>query len=127
MLLRFVEGRPVSNVTTAFLSWIVEQETLQGCRVLVLFWDNASWHKSKEVQTWLRAYNRQAKAQNKVRLLICPLPKKSPWLNAIEPKWVLGKRAVCEARKVLSSDELQKRLYRYYRAKEQPQLKQKLA
>jgi hypothetical protein len=27
----------------------------------------------------------------------CLLPKHSPWLNAIEPKWVHGKRKVVEA------------------------------
>ena len=72
------------------------------------------------------AYNREAKARGKLRLLVCPLPKKSPWLNAIEPKWVHGKRAVCEARRVLSPEELQRRLCRYYRVEEQPPLKHKL-
>ena len=31
-----------------------------------------------------------------VRILSCLLPKQSPWLNAIEPKWVHGKRRVVE-------------------------------
>jgi hypothetical protein len=29
-------------------------------------------------------------------IISCPLPKQSPWLNAIEPKWVHGKRKVVE-------------------------------
>ena len=31
-----------------------------------------------------------------VRIVVCLLPKQSPWLNAIEPKWVHGKRKVVE-------------------------------
>jgi hypothetical protein len=32
-----------------------------------------------------------------VRIISCLLPKQSPWLNPIEPKWVHGKRRVVEA------------------------------
>jgi len=39
--LRFVDGRPVSHVTTAFLEWLCQQVQSQGQRVLVLIWDNA--------------------------------------------------------------------------------------
>jgi hypothetical protein len=42
MNLRFVEGRPVSQVTTDFLEWLCEQVREQGKSVLVLIWDNAS-------------------------------------------------------------------------------------
>jgi hypothetical protein len=42
MHLRFVSGRPVSQVTTDFLEWLCEQVQAQGKRVLVLIWDNAS-------------------------------------------------------------------------------------
>ncbi len=42
MHLRFVEGRPVSQVTTDFLQWLCEQVQAQGKHVLVLIWDNAS-------------------------------------------------------------------------------------
>jgi hypothetical protein len=34
MLLRFVEGRPVSPVTCAFLAWMAEQLAAEGVRVL---------------------------------------------------------------------------------------------
>ena len=36
-----------------------------------------------------------------VRLLACRLPRKSPWLNPIEPKWVHGKRASVEPDRLL--------------------------
>lgn len=55
--LRFVEGRPVSQGTTDFLEWLCEQVQAQGKRVLVLIWDNASWHVSKHVKTWLREHD----------------------------------------------------------------------
>ena len=36
-----------------------------------------------------------------VRILLCYLPTKSPWLNSIEPEWVHGKRQVLEPACVL--------------------------
>ncbi len=49
MLLRFVEGRPVSPVTTQFLSWLSQHLFQEGKRALLRVWDNASWHISKQV------------------------------------------------------------------------------
>jgi hypothetical protein len=51
MLLRFVDGRPVSAVTCAFLAWAAEQLAAEGVRVLALIWGNASWHISQEVRS----------------------------------------------------------------------------
>ncbi len=45
-----------------------------------------------------------------VRLLICRLPVKSPWLNPIEFKWVHGKRAVVEPARLLSAHEVAERV-----------------
>ncbi len=45
-----------------------------------------------------------------VRLLPCPLPIKSPWLNPIEPKWLHSKKRVVEAARILSTDELAERV-----------------
>ena len=39
-------------------------------------------------------------------VVACLLPKKGPWLNAIEPKWVHGKRRVVEADGKLSANQL---------------------
>ena len=91
MWIRFVDGRPVSSVTTQFLSWCCEELEKLGKKVLLLIWDNASWHVSKEVRRWLGKHNRKVKnsgGEAGVRILSCLLPKQSPWLNAIEPKWV---------------------------------------
>jgi hypothetical protein len=49
MLLRFVAGRPVSAMTTAFLAWCSERLAAQTLTALFLLWDNASWHKSQAV------------------------------------------------------------------------------
>ncbi len=110
--LRFVEGRPVSGITTRFLSWCSEKLADLGKRVLVLVWDNASWHKSKEVRRWMIEHNRSVKKGGKegVRIISCLLPKQSPWLNAIEPKWVHGKRRVMEADRLLGAHELAERV-----------------
>ncbi len=68
-----------------------------GKKALLLIWDNASWHKSKFVRRWIAAHNREVKNSGcGVRIVPCLLPKKSPWLNPIEPKWMHGKRKVAE-------------------------------
>src|SRR5262249_24983338 len=88
MYLRFVSGRPVSQVTTDFLEWLCEQVQAEGKRRLVLIWDNASWHVSRHVRTWIREHNQAVlhEAQNgqpDVRIIPCWLPTKSPSLNGL--------------------------------------------
>jgi transposase len=115
MLLRFVAGRPVSAVTIDFLAWCSARLAEQAITALFLIWDNASWHKSHAVRTWLRQHNQRVKAMGHgVRIVAFRLPVKSPWLNPIEPKWVHGKRAVAEADRLLSAQELETRVYAYY-------------
>jgi hypothetical protein len=92
--IRFVDGRPVSSITTRFLSWSLEKLEEIGKKFLVLIWDNASWHVSKEVRRWLGRHNREVKESGQgVRIVGCLLPKQSPWLNSIEPKWVGTRQA----------------------------------
>ena len=50
VLLRFVEDRPVSRLTTAFLAWGADWLAAEGKRVWVLVWDNAAWHVSRAVR-----------------------------------------------------------------------------
>ena len=109
--LRFVDGRPVSAVTTQFLAWCADKLDAQGKTALLMVWDNAGWHSSHEVQTWLREHNQQVKRRGAgVRIIACPLPSKSPWLNPSEPHWVHGKRRVVEPDRLLSADELESRV-----------------
>ncbi|MCK6624565.1 MAG: transposase [Anaerolineae bacterium] len=111
MWLRFVDGRPVSAITTQFLDWCCTKVAALGKPVLALVWDNASWHISQAVRSWIRVHNRQVKATGQgVRILVCPLPIKSPWLNPIEPKWLHGKRRVVEPERILSAQELADRV-----------------
>jgi hypothetical protein len=85
MWLRFVTGRPVSAVTIDFLAWCSAQLAAQGFTALLLIWDNASWHRSQAVRHWIRQHNQQVKqGATGVRLVVCHLPSKSPWLNPNE-------------------------------------------
>jgi transposase len=113
--LRFVDGRPVSVITTQFLQWSCQKLAAMGKKALLLIWDNATWHTSKEVHTWITSHNRRVKAEGKgVRIVACLLPKKSPWLNAIEPKWIHGKRKVVEPGRLLGADELADRVCKVF-------------
>jgi hypothetical protein len=115
--LRFVDGRPVSGITTQFLEWSCQKLEALGKKVLLLIWDNASWHISREVRRWLGRHNREVKKSGSeagVRIVSCLLPKQSPWLNAIEPKWVHGKRKVVEPDGLLGAYELADRVCRVF-------------
>ncbi len=113
--LRFVADRPVSAVTVAFLTWVCAQVTALGKTALLLVWDNASWHGSQAVRQWLREHNRQVKREGQgVRIVSCPLPSKSPWLNPLEAHWVHGKRAVVEPARLLTAAELVERVNTHF-------------
>jgi hypothetical protein len=124
MLLRFVSGRPVSQVTEDFLGWVCERLAAEGKTALLLVWDNAAWHVSRRVRAWIRGHNRKAKREGGVRIVACFLPVKSPWLNPIEPKWVHGKRAIVEPDRVLSAREVETRACDYYGCERHERLRQ---
>jgi len=109
--LRFVDGRPVSAITTQFLAWAAAQAAARGLTTLVWVWDNASWHLSHQVRAALRSHNQAAHRTGGVRIVPCWLPIKSPWLNPIEPKWTHGKRRVVEPARLLTAAELEDRVY----------------
>jgi hypothetical protein len=127
LMLRFVDGRPISRVTTAFLEWSSKRLGEEGKKAMLLVWDNASWHISQEVRSWIKSHNREAKRSGGVRILVCQLPVKSPWLNPIEAKWVHGKRAVVEPGRKLTAEELIGRVCDYYGCEHLPHLKQNLS
>lgn len=124
MLLRFVEGRPVSQVTEDYLAWVCARLAQEGKKALLLVWDNASWHISQRVRTWIKEHNRRVKREGGVRLLACRLPSKSPWLNPIEPKWFHGKRAILEPERVLAATEVEERVCEYYGCRQESHLQQ---
>jgi len=126
MLLRFVQGRPVSQVTEDFLAWLCERLAAEGKKALLLVWDNASWHISQRVRAWLKAHNRQAKREGGVRMVACRLPSKSPWLNPIEPKWAHGKKAIVKPDRLLTAQEIQTRVCEHYQCEQLEPLQQKV-
>jgi len=122
LLLRFVQGRPVSQVTEDYLGWVCERLAAEGKKALLLIWDNASWHVSQRVRAWIKAHNRQAKQQGGVRIVVCGLPVKAPWLNPIEPKWAHGKKAIVEPERTLTAQEVKERVCVYYGCEQEPPL-----
>ncbi len=121
--LRFVDGRPVSPVTIAYLDWCCRKLHAARKEALLLIWDNAAWHVSHQVRAWIRDHNRQVKQQGRgVRIIACYLPSKSPWLNAIAAIWVHGKRRVLEADGLLSADQLATRVCDTYGCPPEPHL-----
>jgi len=124
MLLRFVDGRPVSQVTEDFLSWVCVELAREDKKALLLVWDNASWHISARVRTWIKEHNLQAKREGGVRIVACQLPSKSPWLNPSEPKWVHGKRAIVEPERLLTAVEVETRACDYYGCSQHQHLRQ---
>ena len=127
MLLRFVEGRPVSQVTEDYLGWLCQRFAREGKKVFVLVWDNASWHVSKRVRRWIGAHNRKVKRQGGCKIRVCYLPVKAPWLNPIEPKWLHGKRAIVEPERKLTAAEVKQRVHEHYHCEPQEPLTQNAA
>ena len=107
MLLRFVDGRPVSAVTIDFLVACCQQLASQSVTVLVLIWDNIPL--AQESDGSRLAAQPQSDGQANWQWgahSALPAALQIPWLNPIEPKWVHGKRKVSEADHILSADEL---------------------
>ena len=113
----------MSAITTEFLAWCCARHQADGKTALLLVWDNASWHSSAQVRAWIRAHNRRVKQDGTgVRIVNCPLPSKSPWLNPIEPMWLHGKRRVVEPARLLSAAELIDRVCAAFGCPHEPHL-----
>jgi transposase len=116
--LHFHPGQPDSEATIDYLKRLLALARSLGKAYLVVIWDNASWHLSRKVRAWLKAYKAHAKLTRAVRLLVFNLPSKSPWLNPIEPHWIHAKRQTLEPSIVpLKPHELRLRLFQYFRTK----------
>ena len=89
-----------------------------GKRVLVVIWDNASWHTAKALRRWYYGYNQQAKRAGHIRLLLVPLPSRSPWLNPLEPVFGQAKRHVVGGRIVPQPSRLKQKTERYFKHRE---------
>jgi transposase len=107
----FADGQPNSEKTILMLQALIAVAQSRSKRVLVIIWDRATWHKSKRLKSWVYSHNRQAKREpGAVRLLLCLLPSKSPWLNPMEPIWLHVKRKISEPDGDLSVKVLKQRL-----------------
>ena len=120
--IRFLEERPISQMTISFLKWIIEELVKEGKKALFLIWDNATWHNSKMVCKWIKENNQKAKQAGGVRIIRCQLPSKSPWLNPIEPHWMHGKKAICEPNAELTKEIIEQRVCEYFNSEQLPKL-----
>ena len=127
VLRRCVEGRPVSQVTTALLAWLCQRLAAEGNKGVVLMWDNASWQSSREGRGWGRAHKQRAKQPGGLRLLLCRVPVKSPWLHPLEPHGVHGQRAIVAPARLLTAGEVMSRVCDYFQAEHVEPLQQKVA
>lgn len=107
-------GQPNTDTTVLMLKQLLALARDEGKRVLLLFWDQASWHKSQKLRRWLSNHNQTAKQTGDVRLLTYLLPRQSPWLNAMEPHWIHAKRTVAELEGQLSMAMLKRRLCAHF-------------
>ena len=109
------DGQPNTELTISMLEALLAVAQSKSKRVLVILWDRATWHRSKQLKRWLRDHNSLAKqADDGVRLLTYLLPIKSPWLNPMEPMWLHAKRKVAQFEGSLSVAVLKVRLCAYF-------------
>jgi transposase len=127
VMLRFIEGRPVGDLTAQFLSWVCEQLRAEGKSRLIVIWDTPSWHSGRPVSDWLADHNSGVKRDGGVEVVLCPLPVKSPWLNNIETRWGPAKRAILERDRILTAQEVVSRVCEHFGTKPLPYLKRRAA
>jgi transposase len=113
--LRWAEGQPNSEETVQFLEALMAHYTSRGFRFVVLFWDKAPWHTSERTRAWIRSYNQQAKREKSTRLIVCPLPTRSPWLMPLEPIFGWLKHQVLGGHLFETIAALQAAVERYFR------------
>jgi hypothetical protein len=127
VMLRFVEDRPVGDITSQFLSWLSGRVAEEGKRVLIVVWDEASWHRADAVSAWVREHNEQAKENGGAKIVICELPVASPWLNNIEPCWTHAKKAIMEPDRKLTAAEITGRVCQHFGSQTLPYLRSQVA
>jgi transposase len=126
-MLRFVEGRPLGEVTVQFLAWLCGSIAQEGKRVLVVIWDDASWHTADVVTQWVKEQNQRAERGAGARVVVCELPVASPWLNNIEPCWTHAKKAIMEVDRKLTAAEITHRVCAHFGCELLPYLKMSTA
>jgi transposase len=123
VMVRFVEDRPLGDITIQFLDWVCWSVAKEGKKVLIVIWDDASWHRAEAVSSWVKEHNQQAKRNRRVKIVICELPVSSPWLNNIEPCWKHAKKAVMDPDRKLTGREITGRVCEHFGCELLPYLK----
>ena len=106
-------GRPLGKVTVQFLEWLCWSVAQEGKKVLVVIWDDASWHTADAVARWVNEQNRRAQRAEGVRIVV----SNSPWqalANNIEPCWTHAKKAVMELDRKLTAAEITPRVCEHF-------------
>jgi transposase len=124
---RFVEGRPLADVTIQFVDWTCWNVGKEGKGRLIVVWDDASWHTADAVFSWVREHNRNVKRKGGVKVVICELPVASPWLNNIEPSYQHAKKVILEPDRKLTAQETVTRVCEHFGCKLLPYLKTQVA
>lgn len=115
---RFYAPRCNQTFVRQQLETLLAQAQAAGQRVLVVIWDNASWHTAKALRRWYYRYNQVAKRDGRVRLLLVPLPSRSPWLNPLEPIFGQAKRRLVGRRAVPQPGRLKRKTESYFRRRD---------
>jgi hypothetical protein len=124
---RFVENRPLADVTIQFVDWICWSIAKEGKKRLIVVWDDASWHTADSVSSWVREHNKCAKREGGVKVVICELPVASPWLNNIEPTYQHAKKVILEPDRKLTAQETVTRVCEHFECDLLPYLKTEVA
>jgi transposase len=115
---RFYAPRCNQTFVRQQLETLLAQAQAAGKRALVVIWDNASWHTAKALRRWYYRYNQVAKRDGGVRLLLVPLPSRSPWLNPLEPIFGQAKRRLVGRRAVPQPGRLKRKTESYFRRRD---------
>ena len=115
---RFYAPRCNQTYVRQHLEALLTQAQAAGKRVLVVIWDNDSWHTAKALRRWYYRYNQTAKRTGQVRLLLVALPSRSPWLNPLEPVFGQAKRHIVGRRLVAQPGRLKRKTESYFKRRD---------
>ncbi len=115
---RFYAPRCNQTAVRQQLETLLAQAQAAGRQVLVVIWDNASWHTAKALRHWYYRYNQVAKRDGRVRLLLVALPSRSPWLNPLEPIFGQAKRRIVGRRSVPQPSRLKRKTESYFKRRD---------
>jgi hypothetical protein len=101
--------------TALFINERLRAHERRGHRVLVLVWDQASWHVAKDLWRWFRNHNRRVDRQGHgTKIVPMCTPVHAFWLNPVEPLIGDAKRRVLPCRQFASQTEQQAALDRHW-------------